>query len=81
VRGRVREKQRSLAVAGGAIWCLGTGEHDVGGFLNPLFNGNPGARGRGAPEETLFLPARYLGQRQLEKNQFRRNTLMAVEAR
>jgi hypothetical protein len=34
------------------------GGHDVGGFLNPSFNGIPGMRGRGMSEATLFLPAR-----------------------
>jgi hypothetical protein len=57
-----------------------TGEHDVGGFLNPLFNESPAARGRGAEEETLFFTgASGLGQRQLEKNQFPNCTLVALE--
>ena len=55
-----------------------TGEHDVGGFLNPSFNGSPGTRGRGVPEEwsSFFTGEIESDEWQLKKNQFRRSTLI-----
>jgi hypothetical protein len=55
------------------------GGHDVGGFLNPSFNGIPGMRGRGMSEATLFFTGESQDQRQLEKNQFPNWTLVAPE--
>lgn len=48
--GRVRQKLRSLAAAGGGQWCWAPVNTTWADF-HPSFNGSPGARGRGAPEE------------------------------